>query len=76
MIYLCYLYFLRILDLRQVGGFLPVLRFPPPIKLTAMIGPGSLRPDSRSPRVVSPRFSNHKLINKAVYLVNYNRIQL
>jgi hypothetical protein len=24
-------------DLRQVGGFLPVLRFPPPIKLTATI---------------------------------------
>jgi hypothetical protein len=24
-------------DLRQVGGFLRVLRFPPPIKLTAMI---------------------------------------
>ena len=24
-------------DLRQVGGFLWVLRFPPPIKLTAMI---------------------------------------
>jgi len=24
-------------DLRQVDGFLPVLRFPPPIKLTAMI---------------------------------------
>ena len=24
-------------DLRQVGGFLQVLRFPPPIKLTAMI---------------------------------------
>jgi hypothetical protein len=23
-------------DLRQVGGFLRVLRFPPPIKLTAM----------------------------------------
>jgi len=24
-------------DMRQVGGFLPVLRFPPPIKLTATI---------------------------------------
>jgi hypothetical protein len=24
-------------DLQQVGGFLPILRFPPPIKLTAMI---------------------------------------
>ena len=24
-------------DLRQVSGFLPVLRFPPPIKLTATI---------------------------------------
>jgi hypothetical protein len=24
-------------DLRQVGGFLRVLRFPPPIKLTTMI---------------------------------------
>ena len=24
-------------DLRQVGGFLRVLQFPPPIKLTAMI---------------------------------------
>jgi hypothetical protein len=24
-------------DLRQVGGFLRILRFPPPIKLTAMI---------------------------------------
>jgi len=24
-------------DLRQVGGFLQVLRFPPPIKLTATI---------------------------------------
>jgi len=24
-------------DLRQVGGFLLVLRFPPPIKLTAII---------------------------------------
>jgi hypothetical protein len=24
-------------DLRQVGGFLMVLRFPPPIKLTTMI---------------------------------------
>jgi hypothetical protein len=24
-------------DLRQVGGFLKVLRFPPPIKLTALI---------------------------------------
>ena len=24
-------------DLRQVGGFIPVLRFPPPIKLTATI---------------------------------------
>ena len=24
-------------DLRQVGGFLPVIRFPPPIKLTATI---------------------------------------
>ena len=24
-------------DLREVGGFLRVLRFPPPIKLTAMI---------------------------------------
>ena len=24
-------------DLRQVGGFLRLLRFPPPIKLTAMI---------------------------------------
>ena len=24
-------------DLRQIGGFLQVLRFPPPIKLTAMI---------------------------------------
>jgi hypothetical protein len=24
-------------DLRQVGGFLGVLQFPPPIKLTAMI---------------------------------------
>ena len=24
-------------DLRHVGGFLQVLRFPPPIKLTAMI---------------------------------------
>jgi hypothetical protein len=24
-------------DLRQIGGFLLVLRFPPPIKLTAMI---------------------------------------
>jgi hypothetical protein len=24
-------------DLRQVGGFLRVLRFPPPIKLAAMI---------------------------------------
>jgi hypothetical protein len=24
-------------DLRQFGGFLRVLRFPPPIKLTAMI---------------------------------------
>jgi len=24
-------------DLRQVDGFLPVLRFPPPIKLTATI---------------------------------------
>ena len=24
-------------DLQQVGGFLPVLRFPPPIKLTATI---------------------------------------
>jgi hypothetical protein len=24
-------------DLRQVGGFLHVLRFPPPIKLTAMV---------------------------------------
>ena len=24
-------------DLRQVGGFLQVFRFPPPIKLTAMI---------------------------------------
>jgi hypothetical protein len=24
-------------DLRQVGGFLQVLRFPPPIKLTTMI---------------------------------------
>jgi len=24
-------------DLRQVGGFLRVLRFPPPIKLTAML---------------------------------------
>ena len=24
-------------DLRQVAGFLPVLRFPPPIKLTATI---------------------------------------
>ena len=24
-------------DLRQVGGFLRVFRFPPPIKLTAMI---------------------------------------
>jgi hypothetical protein len=25
------------IDLRQVGGFLWILRFPPPIKLTAMI---------------------------------------
>ena len=33
--------------------------------------PGSFRPDSRL-----PRFSNHRLINKAVYLVNYNFIQL
>jgi stalled ribosome rescue protein Dom34 len=24
-------------DLRQVGGFLRILRFPPPIKLTVMI---------------------------------------
>ena len=24
-------------DLQQVGGFLPILWFPPPIKLTAMI---------------------------------------
>jgi len=24
-------------DLRQVGGFLQILRFPPPIKLTTMI---------------------------------------
>ena len=24
-------------DLQQVGDFLPILRFPPPIKLTAMI---------------------------------------
>ena len=24
-------------DWRQVGGFLPVLRFPPPIKMTATI---------------------------------------
>jgi len=26
-----------VIDLRQVGGFLRVLRFPPPIKLTATI---------------------------------------
>jgi len=26
-----------VMDLRQVGGFLRVLRFPPPIKLTATI---------------------------------------
>jgi hypothetical protein len=26
-----------VIDLRQVGGFLWVLRFPPPIKLTATI---------------------------------------
>jgi len=26
-----------VLDLRQVGGFLRVLRFPPPMKLTATI---------------------------------------
>ena len=26
-----------VIDLRQVGGFLRVLRFPPPIKLTSMI---------------------------------------
>jgi len=25
-------------DMRHVGGFLPVLRFPPPIKLTATVG--------------------------------------
>jgi hypothetical protein len=31
-------YFIKFVsDLRQVGGFLRVLRFPPPIKLTAMI---------------------------------------
>ena len=26
-----------VIDLRQVGGFLQVLRFPPPVKLTATI---------------------------------------
>jgi len=26
-----------VVDLRQVGGFLMILRFPPPIKLTATI---------------------------------------
>jgi hypothetical protein len=31
-------YFIKFVsDLRQVGGFLRVLRFPPPIKLTAII---------------------------------------
>jgi hypothetical protein len=39
---LCYVFPLFVLvyvvsDLRQVGGFIPVLRFPPPIKLTATI---------------------------------------
>jgi hypothetical protein len=36
-IYLRKTFQLFVSDLRQVGGFLWVLRFPPPIKLTATI---------------------------------------
>jgi hypothetical protein len=37
-VYLIQLYVIKFVsDLQQVGGFLRVLRFPPPIKLTAMI---------------------------------------
>ena len=37
-VYLIQHYMIKfVCDLEQVGGFLPVLRFPPPIKLTATI---------------------------------------
>jgi len=37
-VYLIQYYVIKFVsDLRQVGGFLRVLRFPPPIKLIAMI---------------------------------------
>jgi hypothetical protein len=36
-IYLQNLIYISGSDLRQIGGFLRVLRFPPPIKLTATI---------------------------------------
>ena len=38
--YICTYYMIKFgSDLRQVSGFLRALRFPPPIKLTAMVEP-------------------------------------
>ena len=63
-------------DLRQVGGFLQVLRFPPPIKLTTTIITETLLKVALNTIVPSHLFLMHKILAEVMMKRKYRDILL